>query len=81
MRIAMQYKAGDRVRVKSRQWFRDNAIDGSVCYGSMITDFSKKMKRCCGKKATVTDVGEGGILWLDKFPHMFCAEMLDPING
>ena len=79
--MIMKYKVGDRVRVKSRCWYRDNVIAGSVLYGDMAVAFTRSMCRFCGKKATVTDVGEGGIVWLDRFERMFCAEMLDPVRG
>lgn len=79
--MIMKYKVGDRVRVKSRRWYRDNVIAGSVLYGDMAVAFPRSMRRFCGKKATVTDVGEGGIVWLDRFERMFCAEMLDPVRG
>ena len=57
--MIMKYKVGDRVRVKSRCWYRDNVIAGSVLYGDMAVAFTRSMRRFCGKKATVTDVGEG----------------------
>lgn len=58
----MKHKVGDRVRIKSREWYENNKnICGDIFCGDTL--FLSAMHRYCGNVATITSVG--GIYRLD----------------
>lgn len=53
----MKYKVGDRVKIKSREWYEENKIGDSIDLGGRR--FNKYMASYCGREAIITDVSEG----------------------
>ena len=70
----MKHKVGDKVRIKSLDWYNENAKgDGSINCG--FANFVSLMKEYCGKTATITkslkysyklDIGDGYWGWTDE---------------
>ena len=54
----MKYKVGDKVRVKSIEWYEAMDKDDSGCIRYYNGTFIEKMKTCCGKEAVVEWVGK-----------------------
>lgn len=51
----MKYKVGDKVRIKSIDWYKENKDkSGSISVKGVI--FNKGMSEHCGKEATITEV-------------------------
>lgn len=51
----MKYKVGDKVRIKSIDWYNENKDEsGSISVKGVI--FNKGMSEHCGKEATITEV-------------------------
>lgn len=54
----MKYKVGDKVRIKSNQWYITNKDDlGRVKTKS--NSFNNNMSEYCGMVATITNIGTG----------------------
>lgn len=49
----MRYKIGDKVKVKSREWYDENKDEYGTVELSGFPDFVKDMAVFCGKKATI----------------------------
>ena len=50
----MKYKVGDKVRVKSLDWYNQNKdSDGDIYLNDFEKSFIKEMSAFCGKEATV----------------------------
>lgn len=77
----MKYKIGDKVRVKSLEWYNENKnISG---YVNTYCTFTPKMVKHCGKETVIKKVIMSGITTyiLDNIPYYtFCDEMLEPIE-
>lgn len=74
----MKYKVGDKVRVKSLEWYNKNKdANGTV---NVSFGFIKDMMRYCGKEFTVTDVLDysDGYLLSNNF-YIFSDEMLEEV--
>lgn len=53
----MKYKVGDRVKIKSLDWYNENKDEhGDVICGNVA--FFKRMQRFCGRTVTIIDVDE-----------------------
>ena len=66
----MKYKPGDKVRIKSFDWYIANECGGLVTCDGII--FHERMARLCGKKLTVDLVytnDEGTTLYIMKEPE------------
>ena len=48
----MKYKPGDKVRIKSLDWFKANEYSGQGTYDDVLT-FLKMTDECCGKEITI----------------------------
>lgn len=53
----MKYKVGDRVRIKSREWYEENKLGDYINLGGRR--FNKYMASYCGREAIITDTSEG----------------------
>lgn len=58
----MKYKVGDKVRIKSKEWYEDNKdSQGNI---TTLATFTQEMAVFCGRKANIVEV-DGGIYRLD----------------
>ena len=48
----MKYKPGDKVKIKSLDWFKANEYNGQGTYDDVLA-FLKMTDECCGKKFTI----------------------------
>ena len=48
-------KKGDKVRIKSLKWYRDNCKNGGSRVETEGNTFVEEMKEYCGKEAIITD--------------------------
>ena len=83
----MKYKPGDKVRIKSLDWYNKNKdADGRV-YCSYIS-FCKGMTKYCGKVLTIMTIGNQDIGSKQKYfmhetelPWGFTDEMIEGLAG
>lgn len=70
----MKYKVGDKVKIKSLDWYNANKTKGNEVYLEGIV-FLQIMSKYCGKVATIThsfrygyylDIDRGGYHWTDE---------------
>ena len=54
----MKYKPGDKVRIKSLEWYNENKDeDGEFCvYGDSYAIFIQVMSKFCGQTVTISEV-------------------------
>lgn len=73
----MQYKVGDRVKIKDYIWYKDNKDeDGDVPCGEY--DFVEDMKKYCSETFTICqDVGDGYLMMEDDKGYVWTDEMID----
>jgi hypothetical protein len=73
----MKYKVGDRVIVKSLEWYNANKVDGNIFFDDLIM-FIPRMAQYCGMDAIITecndnksnyfyhiDIDDVGFSWID----------------
>ena len=57
--MKLKFKVGDKVRVKSLEWYNENKQkDGTIDFDGTI--FTPKMSECCGKEYKIIDIDEDG---------------------
>ena len=71
----MKYKVGDKVRVKSLDWYNENKNSfGNIQYSDSRVFFESKMSKFCGSIVTIKDIDidlgaykveENTMLWID----------------
>lgn len=69
-RVTMKYKPGDKVRIKSLDWYKTNECDGCVICDGLA--FLEMMTGWCGKELTIDLVytnDEGRSLYIMKEPE------------
>lgn len=72
----MKYKVGDKVRIKSREWYEKNKnISGNILFGDTL--FIAAMHRYCGNIATITSVGDIYRIDIDNGKWGWTDEMLE----
>ena len=73
----MKYKVGDKVRIKSLDWYNKNKDeDGDVPCGDY--DFVEGMKKFCSEVFTISeDVGDGYLMLEDTNGFVFTSEMIE----
>ena len=72
----MKYKVGDKVRIKSKEWY--DANKGSDGETAPSTNFLKSMVIFCGKEAVVTDIFDNCYsLNIDDGDYSWDDEMLE----
>ena len=86
----MEYKLGDRVRIKSLDWYHHNKDTfGSVCVGDKKPKFTYGMSKYCGLVLTIVDHSEyegeyymieddGVYTWTDEMFEGFVEEEAKP---
>lgn len=74
----MKYKIGDKVRVKSLDWYNENKDE----HGTVNVPFSfiKEMAQYCGKEFIITQVLSNGGYLLKNALYTFSDEMLEDAN-
>ena len=68
----MKYKVGDKVRIKSLDWFKANEYNGQGMYDDVVA-FLKMTDECCGKELTIDFIftDERGTGYIMKEPNAF----------
>lgn len=68
----INYKVGDRVRIKSFDWFKANEYSGQGMYNDVLA-FLKMTDECCGKEFTIDFIftDERGSGYIMKEPNAF----------
>ena len=68
----MKYKIGDKVRIKSLDWFKANEYSGQGTYDDVVA-FLKMTDECCGKELTIDFIftDERGTGYIMKEPNVF----------
>ena len=68
----MRYKVGDKVRVKSREWYEANQIEGEVDCGGL--PFTPWLSALCGTIQTVEGISQdfgGSYYTLENVPYLW----------
>lgn len=83
----MKYKIGDKVRIKSLDWFKANEYSGQGTYDDVVA-FLKMTDECCGKELTIDFIftDERGTGYIMKEPNVsqwrFTDSMIEgPVNA
>ena len=72
----MKYKAGDRVRIKSIDWYNENKDKyGYIDCGSRA--FFTKMSNWCGKIATIKEICKTNCYRLEEYDFDWTDEMIE----
>lgn len=74
----MKHKIGDKVRIKSREWYDNNEgkdADGDILCGGIY--FDHDMRPYCGKSATITDVAGTYSIDIDNGKWSWTDEMFE----
>lgn len=68
----MKYKIGDKVKIKSLDWFKANEYSGHGMYDDVLA-FLKMTDECCGKEFTIDFIftDERGTGYIMKEPNVF----------
>ena len=77
----MKYKIGDKVRIKSLDWFKANEYNGQGTYDDVVA-FLKMTNECCGKELTIDFIftderGTGYIMKEAKTQWRFTDSMIE----
>lgn len=73
----MQYKVGDRVRIKSIDWYNENKNEFGDVRCSLYCSLTKSMSIHCGSIQTIESVVDGGIYWMKENPFNWADEMIE----
>ena len=73
----MKYKVGDRVRIKSLDWYNENKDkDGEIVCGEFA--FLEGMKKFCSETLTILeDVDDGYLMLEDDHGYVWTDEMIE----
>ena len=74
----MKYKVGDKVRIKSKDWYEKNR-DYSGYIWLQLAVFNYLMAKHCGEIATITEIWEDSIynIDIDKYNFSWTDEMFE----
>ena len=74
----MKYKLGDKVRIKSLDWFKANEYSGQGTYDDVVA-FLKMTDECCGKELTIDFIftDERGTGYIMKEPNVSQWRFID----
>ena len=72
----MNYKAGDRVKIKSLDWYNENKDEyGYIDCGSR--EFFTEMSDWCGKIATIKEIDKTNCYRLEEYDYEWTDEMIE----
>lgn len=73
------YKVGDKVRIKSLNWYNENKDkDGEIVCGEFV--FLENMKKFCSKTLTILeDVDDGYLMLEDDLGYVWTDEMIEEL--
>lgn len=72
----MRFKVGDRVRIKSLDWYNENKDEyGYIDCGSRA--FFTKMSDLCGKIATIKEICKTNCYRLEEYDFDWTDEMIE----
>ena len=72
----MRFKVGDRVKIKSLDWYNENKDEyGYIDCGSR--SFFIKMSDCCGKIATIKEICKTNCYHLEEYDFEWTDEMIE----
>ncbi len=73
----LKYKVGDKVRIKSLDWYNENKnVDGDVSCGEF--NFVEGMKKFCSETLTISeDAGDGYLMLEDYLGYVWTDEMIE----
>ena len=72
----MKYKVGDKVRIKSFDWYNENKqmqLRSCIECGKML--FTPKMSKFCGEIITIAGIIKG--CYIDETAHFWIYEMIE----
>lgn len=77
----MKYKVGDKVKIKSLDWFKANEYSGQGTYDDVLA-FLKMTDECCGKEFTIDFIftderGSGYVMKETKIQWRFTDSMIE----
>ena len=74
----MRYKVGDRVKIKSLDWYNKNKdTNGNVNCGSKL--FTKEMSKYCEKIMIITYISNLNIIRMGMDNHYWIEDMIEDI--
>lgn len=78
---ALRYKVGDKVLIKSKEWFNTQPKneDGNIDFGYII--FNKRMINHCGEEHIITMIHDDCVYKLNYTEWDWSDEMLDDIKS
>ena len=73
----MKYKVGDKVRIKSLDWYNENKNEFGDVKCSLNCSLTKSMSIYCGSIQTIESVVNGGMYWMKENPFNWADEMIE----
>ena len=74
----MRYKIGDKVRIKSLDWYNENKnVFGKVWCNEGTIPFYSWMKQHCGKVMTISWVCADCYTMVEDLENYYCDEMIE----
>lgn len=71
----MRHKVGDRVKIKSIDWYKDNMDDnGYIFFGHHM--FDEDMSKLCGKTMTISYITQYGVIAMVENEYYWTEEMI-----
>ena len=75
----MKYKVGDKVRIKSLDWYNENKDEFGDVKCSLNCSLTKAMSIHCGSIQTIESVVDGGMYWMKENPFNWADEMIEEL--
>lgn len=72
----MKYKVGDKVKIKSLDWYNTNKDSMGFVYGGFHL-FDEKMSHFCGQVMTIQSITNLGVISIEGDNHYWTDEMIE----